>query len=260
MSGPGHRADPLLRRRARRARLSARDVHGPCVLAREARPGRARLPAAARTRQRRRAGLEVVREDGPHLQRRLHRRPLRDPAAPGPPVPEPGSSEGRRAAHRRQHDRELRHQHELAVLRRRVHDVVPDADGRPCRPELRLGGGGHGGADRGHSRHLRAARATSSGTSGATSTARSSTSCCRSSIVLAVAADLAGRAADVPRPCDRDDAAGRTPDDCPRPGRLADRDQAARHERRRLTTTRTRPCRSRTRTASRTSSRCSRSC
>ena len=81
------------------------------------------------------------------------RPPLCDPAAPGPSVPEPGSPEGRRAAHRGQHDGELRHEHELAVLRRRVHDVVPDADGRPRRPELRLGSGGHGRADRGRPRH-----------------------------------------------------------------------------------------------------------
>ncbi len=53
-------------------------------------------------------------------------------------------------------------------------------------------------------------------------------------IVVAVAPDLAGRAADLPRPCDRDDAPGRAADDRARPGRLADRDQAARDERRRL--------------------------
>ena len=45
---------------------------------------------------------------------------------------------------------------------------------------------------------------------------------------------LAGRAADVPRPRDRDDAPGRAADDRARPRRLADRDQAARDERRRL--------------------------
>ena len=46
--------------------------------------------------------------------------------------------------------------------------------------------------------------------------------------------DLAGRAADVRRARDRDDARGRDADDRARPGRVADRDQAARHERRRL--------------------------
>ena len=45
---------------------------------------------------------------------------------------------------------------------------------------------------------------------------------------------VAGRRADVPRPRHRDDAPGRAPDDRARPRRVADRDQAARHERRRL--------------------------
>ncbi len=46
--------------------------------------------------------------------------------------------------------------------------------------------------------------------------------------------DLAGRRPDLRRARDRDHAPGRAPDDRARPGRLADRDQAARHERRRL--------------------------
>ena len=153
MSGQGIAQIVFYGRRARCARLSARDLHGAGLFAREARSGRARLPAAARPRQRRRAGLEGLREDRPHLQRRLQCPPLRDPAPPGPPVPEPGSHEGCRAAHRGQRDSQLRHQHELAVLRRRVHDVVPDADGRSRRPELRLGGGRDGRADRCRSRN-----------------------------------------------------------------------------------------------------------
>ena len=95
-------------------------------------------------------------------------------------LPEPRQPAGCAVAHRTQHDRELRHEHELAVLRRRVHDVVPDADDRP------------GGADssspppsawRCSSRSCAASHAgprTSSATSGPTSTARSSTSCSRS--------------------------------------------------------------------------------
>ena len=53
-------------------------------------------------------------------------------------------------------------------------------------------------------------------------------------VVVTVILDLAGRAADLPRARDRDDAPGRAAVDRARPGRLADRDQAARHERRRL--------------------------
>ena len=56
----------------------------------------------------------------------------------------PDKLAGRAVAHLAQHDGELRHEHQLAVLRRRVHDVVPVADGRPRGAELRLGRGGHG--------------------------------------------------------------------------------------------------------------------
>ena len=52
----------------------------------------------------------------------------------------PDGLAGRPVAHLAEHDGELRHEHELAVLRRRVHDVVPDADGRARGAELRLGG------------------------------------------------------------------------------------------------------------------------
>ena len=68
-------------------------------------------------------------------------RPLRDPAGPGASVPEPGPHAGRAVAPLAEHGRQLHHQHELAVLRRRVHDVVPDPDGRARGAELRLGRG-----------------------------------------------------------------------------------------------------------------------
>ncbi len=68
------------------------------------------------------------------------------------------------------------------------------------------------------------------------------------------APDLAGRAADAQGPRDRDDAPGRAADDRARPGRLPDRDQAARDERRRLLQLELGRSRSRTRPASRTSS------
>ena len=63
-----------------------------------------------------------------------------------------------------QHDVLVHHQHQLAVLQRRDDHVVPVADGRPGRAELRLGRGRHGGAggddprlraaQRGHARQL----------------------------------------------------------------------------------------------------------
>ena len=62
-----------------------------------------------------------------------------------------------------------------------------------------------------------------------------------------------------PRP-GADGATRLDPDDRPRPGRVAGRDQAARHQRRRLLQRQLRAPASRTRRRSRTSSRCSRSC
>ena len=51
-----------------------------------------------------------------------------------------------------QHDVVVRHQHELAVLRRRDDDLLLLADGRPRRPELPLGRRRHGRPDRRHPR------------------------------------------------------------------------------------------------------------
>ena len=61
-------------------------------------------------------------------------------------------------AHRAEHDRELHHEHELAVLRRRVHDVVPDPDGRARGAELRLRRRRNGGARSGRARDRAALR------------------------------------------------------------------------------------------------------
>ncbi len=92
----------------------------------------------------------------------------------------PDHMKGVPAAPVAEHGRELHHEHELAVLRRRVHDVVPDPDGGARGAELRLGRRRHRRARGGRSAGSRGARPTRSGTSGSTSTARSSTSCCRS--------------------------------------------------------------------------------
>ena len=54
----------------------------------------------------------------------------------------------RRRRTRVQHGGELRHQHELAGLRRRDDDELSHADARAHRAELRLGGDRHGGARR----------------------------------------------------------------------------------------------------------------
>ena len=97
----------------------------------------------------------------------------------GASAAEPRPHAGRHGPDRPQHHRQLRHQHQLAVLRRRVHDVLPDADGRPGGAELRLGRGRHGRAGRRDPRVRPPHDQRISATSGSTSTARWSTSCCR---------------------------------------------------------------------------------
>ena len=132
-----------------------------------------------------------------------------------------------------QHGGVVRHQHQLAELRRRDDAVVLQPDGRPHRAELRLGGDRHGrrraagarvrprqGDDRRqllgrpHARHaLRAAAVVDRGR---------------------VRAHRVRRAAE-PQPIRRrDDARRRQADDRAGPRRQPDRHQAARHQRRRL--------------------------
>ncbi len=84
-------------------------------------------------------------------------RRLPAPAPPGRPAAQPAGPRRRHARLVVQHRRQLRHQHELAGLRRRDDDELPHADARADGAELRLGGDGHGGARRAHPR-LRAPR------------------------------------------------------------------------------------------------------
>ena len=107
------------------------------------------------------AGLEGLRAHRDRLQPAVLARALPDPAHAGHPPVQP-----RRASTPApwdvtlQHDVVVRHQHELAVLRRRDDAVLLLADGRPDGAELRLGRGRHGGAGRGDPR-LRARAAAS---------------------------------------------------------------------------------------------------
>ena len=105
-----------------------------------------------RARRRPRAGLEGLREVGARLERRLLRPALPDPAHAGHPPLEPEGPRLGAVGRRVQHDVVVRHQHELAVLRRRDDDVVLLADGRPGGAELRLGRRRHRGRDRLHPR------------------------------------------------------------------------------------------------------------
>ena len=178
-------------------------------------------------------GWKAVLHHGARLHVRLRDPAVRAAAPAGQPAAEPGQPRERELVGLDEHDGELRHEHELAVLRRRVHDVVPEPDGRARSAELRLGGARHGRARRRHPRirttlgehrrellgrslpvarlHPPAARGDPGG-----------------------GAHLAGRRADFRRQGDRDDARGSHAGDRPRAGGVADRDQAARDERRRL--------------------------
>ena len=171
----------------------------------------------------------------------------------------PRRAVGRAPAHLDQHDGELHHQHELAVLRRRDDDVVPEPDGGAGRAELRLGRARDGRARSRDPRASRAGRRRRSGTSGSISTARSRTSCCRSPSSSPWSSSpraSSRRSTERPRPA-RSRAASRR-SRAARPRRRSRSSSSARTAA--ASTTRTRPCRSRTRRRSRTSSSCSRSC
>ena len=90
-----------------------------------------------------RAALDDLRvRDAAVQPRRLH--PALRAAAPASRPAAQSARYGRGAAGPRvQHGRQLRHQHELAELRRREHARLPRADGRPHGAELRLGSDGH---------------------------------------------------------------------------------------------------------------------
>ena len=162
-----------------------------------------------------------------------------------------------------QHRGELRHQHQLAGLRRRDDHELPHPDARADRAELRLGRHRHGRRWSRSSAASRGARRRPSATSGSISRGPRSTSCCRCpsswrwsssprassrpsapyakvTVVqptqLRRAGDRQGRQARPRREgpaqdqeVDADRAGHRGG-----PGRLADRHQAARHQRRRL--------------------------
>ena len=114
------------------------------------------------------------------LQRGFGRRALPAPTGPGRAAAQ-SDGRGRRAAGARlQHRRQLRHEHELAELRRRGDDEPPDADGRADGAELRFGRGRDLGRDRASSAASCGASRRRSATSGSTSSGRRLASCCRS--------------------------------------------------------------------------------
>ena len=194
---------------------------------------RARLPAAGRRARRPRAGLEVATRRPCSCSAPSLRRPLRAPAPAGAALPQPGRPAVGLAHDRVQHGDELRHQHELAVLRRRDDDVVPEPDGRARCAELRLRGGRHGGAGGGDSRLLPVGARARLGNFWSDLYRSLAYILLPLSLVLAIVlvARASCRRSQAPRRRPPSRArSSRSPAARPPPGR----DQAARHERRRL--------------------------
>ena len=99
-----------------------------------------------------RATLARLRPLAARVQRSLCRRALPAPAGARCAAAEPDGRRRRSATARVQHRRQLRLEHQLAELRRRVDDEPPHADERARRAELRLGGGRDRGCGRSRAR------------------------------------------------------------------------------------------------------------
>ena len=155
------------------------------------------------------------------------------PAHAGDPSVQPGGLPLGDVGRLVQHGLVVRHEHELAVLRRRDDAVVLLADGRPGRPELPLGRGRHGRARRGDPR-LRPAQHDLTGQLLAGPDPVAALHPAADQRRRRARARLAGRHPDalaVPR---LPDAHGWGVEPRARPGRLAGGHQGARDERRRL--------------------------
>ena len=166
--------------------------------------------------------------------------PLRADAHPGDAAVQPGGAIRGRVGPLLQYGGELHHQHQLAELRRREHAVLSRADARPDAPELPVGG----------DRHRARCGADPRLCARIDEDHRQFLGRCHPLHALHPAADLhrlralprlAGHAADARPLCRGDDAGRRQADHRGRPGRLADRDQDARHQRRRLLQRQRRP-------------------
>ncbi len=153
---------------------------------------------------------------------------------------QPAGHVGGRADLVLQHRGQLRHQHELAGLRRRDDDELSDPDGRSDGAQFRLGGDRHRARDRADPRlcpALGADRRQFLGRSDPLHALRPAADVDR----RGAGAGLAGHAAEPRRLYRRDDARRRQAGHRAGAGRLADRDQAARHQWRRLLQRQLRP-------------------
>ena len=121
-------------------RLHGAGLHQPAGLSE---PGRRanralRLSGAARAARRRGPGLEGLRAQRGRLLALLLARALPDPAHPGHPAVQPRRLPLRSLGRQLQHRLLVRHQHQLAVLRRRNDAHLLRPDGRADGAELRL--------------------------------------------------------------------------------------------------------------------------
>ena len=140
--------------------------------------------------------------------------------------------------------RQLRHQYQLAELRRRDDDELPVADAGPGDAEFRLGGRGHGGAGGLDSRLGAPFGQDDRQLLGRSDAQRRSTSCCRCRSCCALVlvsqgvVQTFGRYQTVRAASSRRNGRRRQTGDraghCRGSGRIADRDQATRHQRRRI--------------------------
>ena len=236
-----HRLDSnsaLLRDR-RRARGAARRLHDARLQRRAHVPvagpaaGRGGALLDRRRRRKTRAALDDLHGRHAVLPRRRISHPLCADALAGGAAVQSGGAVRGGAGSLLQHRGQLHHQHQLAELRRRKHAVLSRADARPDAPELPVGGDRHRAGGRADPR-LRAR---------VDEDDRQFLGRYHALHALHPAADLhrlravpglAGHPADARPLCRGDHARRRQADHRGRPGRLADRDQDARHQWRRL--------------------------
>ena len=176
----------------RRGDEAARRLHVPRLRGRAAAaPARARAASSACSTgcrgvdPQRGADLAAVRVRAARVQRLRPARHLRSSSALQHVLPfNPQHLGAVGARPRLQHGRQLHHQHQLAGVRGRVDDELPDPDGGARLAQLHLGRGRHrrraGAGARSHAAARARRRRGRSATSGSTSSAGSSTCSCRS--------------------------------------------------------------------------------
>ena len=175
-------SNPALLRDHRRAHAGARRLHDARLQRRAHLPvagaaaGRSRDLLGRRRRREARAALAHLHGRHAAVPCRRLSHPLRADAPAGRAAVQPGRAVGRGAGSVVQHGGQLHHQHQLAELRRREHDVVPHADARPHAPELPVGGDRHRAGGRADPRLRARLGARRSAISGSISPAARSTS------------------------------------------------------------------------------------